>query len=233
MTPAVAAEPATLGDDWAEILRTRVDERGRVNFAALQREPDRLARVVASIAAQAPNNRPDVFDTEAKKLAFHINAYNALAMAHVLRRGLPTALSLTGRATFFTLTTVEIGGQSMSLYNYENKIIRPIGEERVHFVLNCMSVSCPRLPREPFTPAALPRQLDAATRLFLSEPRNIEVNQAASVVKLSQIFEFYTPDFLKKAPSLIAYVNRYRGAPISDKFAVKFFDYDWTINKQP
>ena len=39
----------------------------------------------------------------------------------------------------------------MSLYTLENDVIRPLGDERVHFALNCMVVSCPRLPRVAFT----------------------------------------------------------------------------------
>lgn len=112
-------------------------------------------------------------------------------------------------------------------------MIRPLGEERVHLALNCMAVSCPRLPRGPFTAANLDGELGAATRLFLSEPRNLQVDPERQVVRLSAIFEFYTVDFLKRSPSLIAWVNRYRAEPIPSDYRVEFLPYDWTINAQP
>jgi hypothetical protein len=37
-------------------------------------------------------------------------------------------------------------------------------------------------------------------------------------------------DFLKHAPSLIVYVNRYTAEPIPSDFRVRFDAYDWTVN---
>ena len=115
-------------------------------------------------------------------------------------------------------------------HNFENDVIRRLGEERVHFALNCMVVSCPRLPRTAFSADALERQLDTAARTFMSERRNVGVDPVRREVWLSAIFDFYTKDFLDHAPSLIAYVNRYRTEPIPSEFKVRFFDYDWTVN---
>jgi hypothetical protein len=91
-------------------------------------------------------------------------------------------------------------------------------------------VSCPRLPRAAFSADALDRELDAAARSFIEEKRNVSVDPVRREVWLSAIFDFYTSDFLRRAPSLIAYVNRYRAEPIPVDFKVRFFDYDWTVN---
>ena len=218
---------------WATVLRDYVDDRGRVDFQGLAANPKPLERVVADIARTAPNNAPNAFPTRRDRIAFHINAYNALSMYHVIRSGIPTRLSLFDRVVFFKLTRVVIGGQPISLYDYENDVIRPLGEERVHFALNCMAVSCPRLPRVPFTAEELDRELDDAAHRFLAEPRNVQPDSDRRVVRLSAILKFYTDDFLHTAPSLIAYVNRYRAPPIPEHYTVEFFDYDWTINAQP
>jgi hypothetical protein len=53
------------------------------------------------------------------------------------------------------------------------------------------------------------------------------------VVRISEILSFYTEDFLADAPSLVAYVNRYRPAPVPEDYEVEFIDYDWRINNQP
>ena len=188
---------------------------------------------MAAIAATAPGNAPAAFPTPEDRLAFHVNAYNALAMAHVVRRGIPRRLSLLGRLGFFVLSSVTVGGRPVSLYDYENDVIRPLGDERVHFALNCMSVSCPRLPRVPFHAGSLGRELDAAAREFLADPRNVQVDDARHVVRLSSILSFYRADFLAHAQSLVDYVNRYRAEPVPAGDRIEFIPYDWTINSQP
>lgn len=76
----------------------------------------------------------------------------------------------------------------------------------------------------------LDRELDAAARSFIEEERNGSVDLVRGYVWLSGIFDFYAADFLNRAPSLIAYVNRYRAEPMPSDFRVRFFDYDWTVN---
>ena len=232
-TPPVTPLPSDAAWSWNDVLARRVDEGGRVDFRRIAADRGPLEIVVARIGASAPNNDPAAFPTRADALAFHINAYNALAMYNVIRSGIPERLGLLDRVEFFKLTSLIVGGREISLYDYENDVIRPLGEERVHFALNCMSVSCPRLPRRPFTAANLDGELDEATRFFLSEPRNVQVDRERRVVRLSAIFDFYAADFLQRAPSLIAWVNRYRAEPIPANYRVEFLPYDWTINAQP
>ena len=98
----------------------------------------------------------------------------------------------------------------------------------VHTALNCMARSCPRLPREPFQQATLDAQLDAAAREFFNEERNVEVGPEA--VRFSEILKFYTDDFLKSDPTLVAYANRWREAKIPEGRKVDFIPYDWTTN---
>jgi hypothetical protein len=52
-------------------------------------------------------------------------------------------------------------------------------------------------------------------------------------VRVAEILDFYTEDFTAKAGSLVAYINRYNDGPIPEDFEVRFFDYDWTVNRQP
>lgn len=133
---------------------------------------------------------------------------------------------------FFWVKRFQIGGRSMSLYTLENDIIRPFGDERIHFALNCMTVSCPRLPRVPFATAMLNEQLDASTRAFFADPRNLQVDRVSRVIRASEILKFYQDDFLKRSPNLVGYVNRYLSDPIPEDFALEFIQYDWTVNGQ-
>jgi len=215
---------------WTNVLIRHVDDSGRIDFGALSRNHADLDRVVAFIAAIDPTSQPERFPDRQSRLAFYINAYNALAMYGVVQAGVPESLGGLTKFTFFYLRRFVVGGKSISLYNFENDVIRPLGEERVHFALNCMVISCPRLPRVAFSAAKLDAQLDAAARAFVGETRNVWVDPGKREVWLSAIFDFYTEDFLAHAPSLIAYVNHYRADKIPADFKVLFLEYHWTVN---
>ncbi len=228
-----ATEALSAGDweaMWTKVLARHVDESGRIDFDSLSQNHADLDRVVAFVAAVDPISQPQRFPDKQSRLAFYINAYNALAMYGVVQAGVPESLGGLMKFTFFYLRTFTVGGKSISLYKFENDVIRPLGDERVHFALNCMVVSCPRLPRVAFSAAALDRQLDSAAREFIGDTRNVWVDRAKREVWLSAIFEFYTQDFLAHAPDLVAYVNRYRAAQIPADFKVRFLGYHWTVN---
>lgn len=125
-----------------------------------------------------------------------------------------------------------MAGVPISLYDYENKVIRALGDERVHVALNCMSVGCPRLPRTPFLADTLDQALQRESHLFFNDPRHVAVDHARRVARLSEILAFFPEDFLAKAPTLIDYVNRYRSDKIDPAYRVEFIPYDWTINRQ-
>jgi hypothetical protein len=213
-----------------------VDEQGRTDFDALAADRSALDEFVAYVGRVSPATAPELFPRRADVLAYHLNAYNALAMKGVVDAGVTDGFAgFFRRQRFFRLRKVTVGGRSMSLSTYENDVIRPLGEPRVHFALNCMARSCPRLPQEAFSADDLEAQLEAAAREFLNDPRNVRVDADAREVWLSSILDFYTRDFAPdgKRASLIGYVNRYRDEPVESTFAVKFIPYDWTLNRQP
>lgn len=215
---------------WTRVLGTSVNERGEVDFHRLAKNPADLNAFVDYIANVSPESAPALFPTRESRLAYHINAYNALSMYNVIDSGIPKSLSGLRKVWFFGFKKFPVGGRAMSLYAYENDLIRPMGDERVHFALNCMAVGCPRLPRVPFTASGLNEQLDRKARRFLAEPRNLELMPTAKTVRLSEILKFYREDFLRRSPSLIAYVNQYVPEKIPEDYQVEFIDYDWTVN---
>ncbi len=222
--------------DWAYVLATYVDESGRTDFVALSADRDRLDRFVGFIKSSGPSSDPKTYDTDAKVIAYHINAYNALAMHGVVERDIPKDFgSFFKRLGLFKLRRVTVDGGITNLYDYENKVIRPLGEERIHFALNCMVRDCPRLPREPFLADRLDSQLETVTREFFSKERHVRVDREKKEIWLSKILDFYTEDFVPsgRRQDLVGYVNRYLQTPIPEEYRVRFITYDWTINQQP
>ena len=217
---------------WSRVLKVFVNDQGEVDFQGLAKNPADLKAYVDYIASVSPESTPALFPTKESRIAYHINAYNALSMYNVIDSDIPKSLSGFTKVWFFGFKRFSIGGKAMSLYAYENEVIRPLGDERVHFALNCMSVGCPRLPRTPFTANALNGQLDREARRFLGESRNLQRASETKTVRLSEIFEFYKEDFLRESRGLIAYVNRYAPEKMPEDYQVEFIEFDWTVKDQ-
>lgn len=234
---AAAQAPFSLDvwiERWEAILRARVDAQGRIDFAALRADPRPLTAVAAMLAQAGPRTTPGALPNAATRMAFLINAYNALCMHGIVERGVPNSLNVIDRFAFFGRTSFALDGGQITLKGLEDNVIRPLGDERIHFALNCMVVACPRLPREAFRPATLEAQLQASRVEFCDSPYHVRVQPDRSTVHVSGIFGFYTADFVPaKAPNLIAYVNQTRRTPVPANFRLQYLDYDWTINRQP
>jgi hypothetical protein len=223
-------------NDWATTLIRFVDHQGRTDFKALAKDMAQLNRFVEAIAKVSPASHPMLFPAKADRLAYHINAYNALAMKGVIDRGIPENLSsLWKRASFFRFRSVVIGGEKTNLYDYENNVIRSLGEPRVHFALNCMVVDCPRLPIKVMTAASVDSDLQTAAVEFFSKAKHIVISPNRKTVYLSEIMKFYTQDYVASGDKqdLLAYVNQYRNDAVPSDYRVKFLDYNWTINQAP
>lgn len=230
--------------EWTAILERFVDEMGRVDYEALARDRAGLDALLARLARQGPKSTPSLFPTRNDRLAYYLDAYNALVFQGVLSRG-PEKESvwkggLFSGYSFFVSTKVRLDGESWSLKALEDDVIRrDFADPRVHAALNCASIGCPRLPREAFLPEKLDAQLDAAMREFVEEERNVAVDPVRRTVTLSRIFDWFEKDFLSferasgnPDPKVVDYVNRYRlGKPKLDRsFRVRYFDYDKRIN---
>ncbi len=210
---------------WAVVLSRHVDERGGIDFDALAADPRDLEDFVAWLAQVSPENHLEEFPRREDVIAYYVNGYNALAMYGVLQPGAEPK----DKFTFFWRRRLMVGGRWISLYDLENDVIRPLGEPRVHFALNCMVRSCPRLPREPFVADRLEQQLETAARDFLNDPRHVHVD--AGTVYLSRILDWYGNDFLMKSPSILDYVDRYRASPLPRDAKVAWLEYDWSLNR--
>jgi Protein of unknown function, DUF547 len=128
--PPVSLAQAERG--YAAVLERHVNERGEVDFAALQKDPSSTgiqslesyvqAIAVTSLSAAA---------TADARLAHMVNAYNALSMYNVIASGIPPTHAGWAKVRFFLLRKFEIGGSLLSLYAFENDIIRKLNEPRI------------------------------------------------------------------------------------------------------
>lgn len=208
------------------LLRVNV-ANGSVRYAGFAESPA-FRRYVEGLGRPAPpGNR-------AETLAYNINAYNALAIAGILA-GLSPA-TLLGRARYFKLKDWALDGTTTSLYDLEHKVLRPLGEPRIHFAIVCASKSCPVLRPEAYAAARLDAQLDEQARAFVNDPLRNRFDKVARTAHLSEIFKWFAEDFDGPAGSVQKYVSRYVADPevaralANDGYKVEWIDYDWTLN---
>jgi Protein of unknown function, DUF547 len=231
--------------DWATVLSKVVTEDGFVHHERIADNTDgvrdALYRYVGLIGEVSPLNRPELFPTEKDKLAYWINAYNAVCMYDVNKRGRPASIKNAGGIPYaiFYFDKFPYGGTDLTLDGVEKQYVRSVGDPRVHFALNCSSYSCPPLRAEPYEAAKLDAQFDDQGRRYLSDPRGAV--RDGDNVKLGEIFKFYQDEFLaayrkssgKSDAGLLEAIQSYAGAgsPILGAKGYTFMEYDWSINQ--
>lgn len=254
---AVDAEPLEQPDTgfdytWWNAALGRWVRPGGVDYDAILAEEGDLRRFIATLGEVGPRLTPERFTTEPERLAYYINAYNALVLFAVADNWpIDTVHDVRGwldpRAGFgfFYGLRFPLDGGAVNLYDLENEVIRGFVDARIHAAINCASKSCPALMPYAFEPARLDDQLDAVTRTFCSDPPHVRVDDEAEEIQLSAIFEWYQPDFEEHArrlgrpativdfilafatPEVAAAVERAQSAD----FDVVFQPYDWALNR--
>jgi hypothetical protein len=179
-------------------------------------------------------------------LAFFINTYNAYTIKTILDTMTPDrpagVASIRDIPNVFGVRKHAVGGSTLSLDNIEHNILRPFFKDpRIHFAVNCASVSCPALANHAFTGANIDEQLDAVARRTLQSPDYLRIE--GDRLLLTKILDWYGSDFVKPgyrgaASSLVEAIKLYTAPEVQkfiaargDKTAVGFMPYDWSLNK--
>ena len=96
--------------------------------------------------------------------------------------------------TVWDIKFINIEEATYDLNNIEHGIIRKrFDEPRIHFAVNCASVSCPRLRAEAYRPDKLEAQLTDQARYFLRNPVKNKIS--SDKLQLSKIFKWFKGDF--------------------------------------
>lgn len=227
-------------DDILKEAVLRDGSKSRVRYGWLKQNPDRLNQYVREIEA-VTRSEYDQW-THETKLAFLINAYNALTIQLVLTR-YPDLTSIRDLGGFFSgpwkIRFFTLFGEKQHLDYIEHGILRKdFIEPRIHFVLVCASISCPALREEAFTPADLEKQLADATRRFLQDRDRNAIDAATGTLYLSSIFKWFRGDFEKTSTSVAAFVTPWmtddgilQQNARSGKLEIEYLDYDWNLNR--
>ena len=175
-----------------------------------------------------------------EKLAFWINAYNIFAINIVLENYPVEGIKDIGSwiRPVWKRTAGQIGTREYSLDEIEHRILRPMGEPRIHGAIVCASISCPNLLREPYLSSKLTEQLDASLRAFFLRPeKGMAINRKNKTLRVSKVFDWFEEDF-KSEGGVLPFVVRY--APPRDarwlrenrqELSIRYLPYDWALNQ--
>jgi len=244
---------------WTALLNMHVvlvdgGKSSRVHYAGFQQDRARLKGYLDSLSKVTEAE----FDgwRKAQRLAFLINAYNAHTVEKILTR-YPDIKSIWDfgkvfgnpfKDRFFTLL-----GRASTLDQVEHETLRKPGaydEPRVHFAVNCASVGCPMLREEAFVAERLDAQLEEQARRFLSDRSRNRYHAESGRLEVSRIFDWFKEDWTsgyrgfdgKSEPirsreqyfagyaALLADAPDHRKQIDEQKAAIRFLDYDWTLN---
>ncbi|MCA6073648.1 DUF547 domain-containing protein [Fulvivirga sedimenti] len=217
---------------WDELLKAHVRADGMVDYKGFIKEREKLEEYLEVLAAGAPD--PAMWSEE-QQLAYWINAYNAFTVKLIVDnypiesiKDLNPAIAIPTVSTVWNKKFFKIGGVEMSLDQIEHDILRKdFQEPRIHFAINCASVSCPPLRPEAFVADKIDRQLDAQAVDFINDAsRNLI---SATNPQISKIFSWFSGDF-KKNGTLIEFLNRYSQTRIQPDADIDYLDYDWALN---
>lgn len=230
---------------WDGILKANVDPNGFVDYDSIRVNKGGDLYQYISFLEDADLKSC----SQAEKLAFWINAYNAHMIRQVLAR--PKMQNVSEDFKLFH-EKFKIARLNLSLNSIENRVLRsdpkqggPIEgvslplDPRVHFALNCGAISCPKLVNRAYQPQTLAERLQANAVNFANAPKHLRVENGALVA--SSILKWYGSDF-DKLGGVPAYLSsltdpklRADEKDVDAKLPADFpqkttFEYDWTLN---
>ncbi len=228
-------------DIWNTLLQRYVDGEGFVDYQgwkATAADGQRLDQYLAQLSQASTSKQA----TPAAKLAFWINAYNAVTVRGILREYPTSSIrNHTARLVGYNIwddLLLNVGGREYSLNQIEHEILRKMGEPRIHFAIVCASRGCPRLLNEAYTSQSLEGQLTANSQAFFANPLNFSYDPGQRSLKLSSILDWFGEDFggteAEQLKRIAAYLpdGPARQLALSGTAQVSYLDYDWSLNDQ-
>jgi hypothetical protein len=218
-------------------LKYRNNE-GQVDYASLKQDTAREAWLVELSTATIPETRNG-------KLAFWINAYNALTLDLIADNYPLDSIMNVDEGNVWKSRKFTVAGKQVTLDEIENSILRPMGEPRIHAAVNCASIGCPSLLAKAFEETTLDAQLDQAMKQWVSGNAYRFEDEK---LLFNNIFTWYKSDF-KEDSSVDSLPEKHKGYAgiitfllpylsnseqervLSGAYEIGALEYDWSLNR--
>lgn len=209
---------------WDKLLKQNVREDGLVAYEGFKADQKILNDYVQYLSEQVP----DKSWSYEEQLAYFINVYNANTIKLIVDNyPVESIKKVDATISPFLKNFIFIGEKEFSLADIEKGFLQKMNEPRIHFAINCASISCPKLLREAYTAENVNELMDRAAKEFINSDKNdISENSA----KVSEIFKWYKKDFLNQSESIIDYINQYADTKINPNVELNYIEYNWDLN---
>jgi len=234
-----------------ELLDLNVRD-GLVYYRALKAQRAGLDGYVRGLASAS-------IDAESReeKIAFWLNAYNALVLQTVVNqypiaqrtREYPAG-SIRQISGAFERLTHRVAGRTLTLDQIEQTILPAFQDPRLYLALGRGAVGSGRLRSEAYTAANVERQLTEIANECVNRAQCAEVDRVANKVKLNAVFSWREKEFVAayadKATAVFAARSPIERAALAfidprlvttereflekNEFKVEFLPFDWTLN---
>ncbi len=244
---------------YGSVLKTFVNEKAMVDYRELKAQREKLD----AFADARDKLTSDTYEkwSEKDKIAFWLNAYNALTLKAIIdnypikssffRSRIYPKNSIRQIPGVWKKISFEVMGRKMTLGHIEDGILRvKFDEPRIHMAMVCAAMGCPPLRNEPYQGDKLDEQLDDQTRRFLGNSAKFKIDRGKNRLYLSSIFDWFAGDFVKKygpkknigkhdkkESAVLNFVASYltdtqKDYVLTGKFKIKYLQYDWSLNEQ-
>lgn len=208
-----------------EFLKKNVSPEGKVDYVKIKKSPGELVYILNNIATLDTK-----FSDKKVAKAFWINVYNLHVIKGVV--DLFPIASVEKIPGFFSGNTFLVGNQELSLDDIENVILRDLFfDPAIHFTLTSAANGGAPLLNTAFLPATVDEQIKARATLVINTKNYFFVDKENKIVELPKIFEWYKKDFAVNYFNEIDFVNLFLEKKIDNKYTVKTYDFDWSLNK--
>ncbi|MGB0424571.1 MAG: DUF547 domain-containing protein [Flavobacteriales bacterium] len=216
---------------WTALLATHVSESGEVDYRGFVADSLQLNAYLSSLSLHHPNKKN--WSSNERK-AFWINAYNAYTVKLIVENYPVVSIKDLGGSIYkvntpWDIRFIEIEGLDYDLNNIEHDILRKEwNDARIHFAVNCASISCPPLLNEAFEASTLDAQLNHVTAGFINSKTANEITEMRA--ELSRIFKWFSGDFAKDKGSVIEFINTFSDVKLSEDADFTYKEYNWSLN---
>ncbi|MEO5909540.1 MAG: DUF547 domain-containing protein [Pelobium sp.] len=209
-----------------KLLKANVSSKGMVNYASFAKSKATLESYITSLSK---TNTATLSKNE--KLAFWINAYNAITIDQIIRNyPIKSILKIADGKVWDQTLPFKFDGRAVTLNDIEKKILlgSDLFDARIHFAVNCAAVSCPTLQNRAYTADNIQGLLTANTKAALANPAFNKIS--ASNASLSKLFDWYKADFVKGEGSIVNFINKYSSTKINGNTKIDYLEYNWDLN---
>ena len=252
-TSAQVADVPLFHRPYDQLLDANVRD-GLVYYRALRSERGRLDRYIASL--NVPAATYDAWSRE-EKIAFWLNAYNAIVLQTVIDH-----YPIRGKASTYPASSVRqipgafetakhrLAGRSLTLDDIEKTILPQFKDPRLYLALGRGAVGSGRLRSEAYVADRLERQLTAVASEFVNHAPMVKVDRLTGQMSVTPIISWREAEFVaaydkgesgpfaKRSPierAVIAFVSPHL-LPMEQEFVEKndfrmvFQPFDWRLN---